>query len=424
MSILSQIRGRKTPKESDNKSADKKKEDGPPAAYKHVPTHAASDAITGAPSGNRKQDKTKIREANRNRSAMAAAHSHAQHMGGMASPGSSHNMHSGLSSVTWPSGGTTPMSRKGKEVERGSYFDDISPCTSVRAGPWTVGSSANSIVSIDALEVRPSPRSSPLQRPLTMFEHPHRLHPSSRKSSDASMERMAMANSIKSSNPAASHRDPRPPPSMRGFSSIPPVSRTPSMQVRSLPGTPGSSDSPVFASYSSERSSPRMVSSRRNSMCSMPGLSPGSTRGSYSSPTTPLKTIVVRKAEFALVSPPSPSMDFDFELDNRRSVASTVKPYYHEDHPSPQAIPYADRVFIDSSVEDLDFDLPDTGGDSASSPLTIAHIINLFPEPSSPPSDMAKIRGRKLSLSLSKGGSKLIKKNRTAGSISASPVIS
>ncbi|KAI1734495.1 hypothetical protein F4680DRAFT_453897 [Xylaria scruposa] len=73
MSVFSLIRrGRAQAKEFNAKQADKDKAEAVKLPYKHIPTHAAADAIATAPSSWRQDDRSKIREQNRRRSAMAA----------------------------------------------------------------------------------------------------------------------------------------------------------------------------------------------------------------------------------------------------------------------------------------------------------------------------------------------------------------
>ncbi|KAI0404209.1 hypothetical protein F4802DRAFT_259327 [Xylaria palmicola] len=73
MSVFSLIRrGRAQAKEHSAKQADKDKTEAVKLPYKHVPTHAATDAIATAPSSWKHDDRSKIREQNRRRSAMAA----------------------------------------------------------------------------------------------------------------------------------------------------------------------------------------------------------------------------------------------------------------------------------------------------------------------------------------------------------------
>lgn len=147
MSIFSQMKRAHKHKEQSTKPVEQSYEK--PNAYKHIPTHAASDAITGSPASWDAKERTKIREENRKRSAMAAAQAHAHHMNmSSASQGGS-----GSSSVAFTSGEDTPMiptpgaiswsipnysspyseednyarpsSHKGKEVDRrgACYFD-------------------------------------------------------------------------------------------------------------------------------------------------------------------------------------------------------------------------------------------------------------------------------------------------------------
>ncbi|KAI1274378.1 hypothetical protein F5Y07DRAFT_401464 [Xylaria sp. FL0933] len=101
MSVFSIIRrGRAQAKEHNAKQADKEKAEAVKLPYKHVPTHAAIDAIATAPSSWKQDDRPKIREQNRRRSAMAASGlSHS----GMPRVGSS------LANVSYPSVYATPV---------------------------------------------------------------------------------------------------------------------------------------------------------------------------------------------------------------------------------------------------------------------------------------------------------------------------
>ncbi|KAI1176625.1 hypothetical protein F4777DRAFT_244375 [Nemania sp. FL0916] len=73
MSVFSIIkRGRAQAKERNVKQAEKEKAESVKLPYKHVPTHAATDALATAPSSWKQEDRSKIREQNRRRSAMAA----------------------------------------------------------------------------------------------------------------------------------------------------------------------------------------------------------------------------------------------------------------------------------------------------------------------------------------------------------------
>lgn len=102
MSVFSIIkRGRAQAKEHSAKQAGKDKVEVEAAKlpYKHVPTHAATDALATAPSSWKHDDRPRIREQNRRRSAMAANGSH----GGLPRVGSS------LGLVSYPSVYANPV---------------------------------------------------------------------------------------------------------------------------------------------------------------------------------------------------------------------------------------------------------------------------------------------------------------------------
>ncbi|KAI1125935.1 hypothetical protein F5Y10DRAFT_221709 [Nemania abortiva] len=100
MSVFSIIRrGRAQAKEHNAKQADKEKSEAVKLPYKHVPTHAATDALATAPASWKHDDRPRIREQNRRRSAMAANGSH----GGLPRVGSN------LSQVSYPSVYATPV---------------------------------------------------------------------------------------------------------------------------------------------------------------------------------------------------------------------------------------------------------------------------------------------------------------------------
>ncbi|KAJ8126818.1 hypothetical protein O1611_g6820 [Lasiodiplodia mahajangana] len=100
MSVFSIIkRGRAQAKEHSAKQADKDKSEAVKLPYKHVPTHAATDALATAPASWKHDDRSKIREQNRRRSAMAANGSH----GGLPRVGST------LSHVSYPSVYANPV---------------------------------------------------------------------------------------------------------------------------------------------------------------------------------------------------------------------------------------------------------------------------------------------------------------------------
>ena len=106
MALLSIIRrGREQAKEQKAKDAAKDKEEAPKVPYKHVPKHAAIDAMSSAPSSCKDFDRAKIIEQHRRRSAMAA---------GAASMKTAPRLGSSLSVVSYPSPrATAVISRSG-----------------------------------------------------------------------------------------------------------------------------------------------------------------------------------------------------------------------------------------------------------------------------------------------------------------------
>ncbi|CEJ88047.1 hypothetical protein VHEMI04593 [[Torrubiella] hemipterigena] len=238
MSIFSSLRkSRRQAKEHAAKVAEQKRqEEAGREPYRHVPTHAAADAIACAPPSWREQsDRPKILEQNRRRSAMAAA-GHNMSIPGIPRVGSS------LSHVSYP-GEQVPVamrlpraqsytnmypyqnrgdviysmpdaslsqaSWKGKEVNRqyayGYDTPRISPTPS--KDPHTrEHSSTGSTSSQDELEMKPTTRTADAA-PV------HRLHPShSRRTSDASDKQYTTA-PIK---PVSTSHQARPPPTTRG----------------------------------------------------------------------------------------------------------------------------------------------------------------------------------------------------------------
>jgi hypothetical protein len=296
-------RGRQAAKEHRAEQAKKEKEESQKPPYKHVPKHAAIDAMSGGPGGWRENDRARIVEQNRRRSAMTAS---GVGMSGMATPihAGMPRVHSSLSHVSYPStyaspvvqlprgysyssmpAGWTPHGRemtyspidvgsispKGKEVERIVDSSRTSRSSSkMSAGriplppagtlggmdtaPSPVESSGDSTSSQDDLEMKPASRHSvptPLPagaaanvpkpgRPTSDTESIHRLHPGrSRRISD--------------SNQSVS----RSPPGPRTSSlapGIPPVPALPPMQFGTAITTPE-----VFSSAASSASSVTMV---------------------------------------------------------------------------------------------------------------------------------------------------------------------
>ena len=107
MALLSIIRrGREQAKEQKAKDAAKAKEVPPKAPYKHVPKHAAIDAMSSAPSSCKEFDRAMIIEQHRRRSALAASTA--------PSMKTAPRLGSSLSVVSYPSPRATPViSRNG-----------------------------------------------------------------------------------------------------------------------------------------------------------------------------------------------------------------------------------------------------------------------------------------------------------------------
>lgn len=233
-------RGRQAAKEHRAEQAKKAKEEAEKPPYKHIPRHAAIDALSGGPAGWREQDRQRIVEQNRRRSAMTAS---GVGMSGMMTPvhAGMPRVASSLSHVSYPSTYASPivqvprtysyssmppgwthhggemsynsidmassMSLKGKEVERimldSSRTSRSSSKVSASRVPLPLGhrdasaspveSSSNSTSSGDDLEMRPRRHSASTSaaragRPVSDVEMPtiHRLHPAghSRRTSD------------------------------------------------------------------------------------------------------------------------------------------------------------------------------------------------------------------------------------------------
>lgn len=117
MSIFSHIRrSRQQAKEHNARLAEQERKEHQKVPYKHVPTHAASDAFASAPPSWRKADRQRIMEENRRRSAMAAS-GHHMNMPGVPRTGSS------LSHVSYPGEDATPI----VGVPRAYSYNGVAP---------------------------------------------------------------------------------------------------------------------------------------------------------------------------------------------------------------------------------------------------------------------------------------------------------
>lgn len=243
-------------------------------------------------------------------------------------------------------------------------------------------------------------------------EQPHRLHPSRRRLSDASVDKLSTANSSKSSSP----RDPRPPSSMRGFNSIPPVPPIPLMQFGHLRGSSIGSFVSSSGGDASGQSTPRMTSSHHNSTSSLPGFTLTPTKATDATPLESLTPSVVYTElsdplSTASAARGTPSLDFDF---GEAVTGAPLTPWAHSsnDRHVPKTTRFAELEHNDSDVEGAYFEISHTQEPDSPNILRPLpqHVINIFPE-SEPVPAPTKSRGEKL---LKGGiGGKLLKKNRT-----------
>ncbi|KAM0284587.1 hypothetical protein ACHAQH_001953, partial [Verticillium albo-atrum] len=468
MSIFSNLKkSRQSAKEHNKKEAEKAKEESKQAPYRHVPTHAATDALSGAPSSWKHDDRPKILEQNRRRSAMASSNLGTK----MPGPGGLPRVASSLSHVTYPSVHANPMrhmpraysyngvppmpawggdrsaaanysvpdlaipSLKGKEVERLPMFESRRASSASRKGSPT-GSSGDS-TSSDDLEMRPAhhchstmptPSSvgmSPLHHTSSGRSAVHRLHPSSRRASDASdrgepavLARAAAASSLRG-------EDRRPPPSYltRGYSSIPAVPALPPMQ---LPGAlPTTESSAAGASSSNSTTSLQSLSVGQQSLSSFnfggyissnPTSAPLSAKSSMSlsTPTTPAATVPEEPAwgETTPVATPAAAAEAPLQ-------APVVTAPPHLKHSDRRASSRS-KVARFTELETIDSRTEHRAPEVANESVTLALAQAKKPEePVATPAAVPAKVGRRLSKQQPAGG-KLPKKSRW--SMRGSPV--
>ncbi|KAK9771290.1 hypothetical protein SCAR479_12023 [Seiridium cardinale] len=192
MSVLSIMKkGRQQAKEQTVKESEKDKNEQAKVTYKHVPTHAAVDALSGAPSSWQQDYRSRIREQNERRNSLVASERNSKSMPRVSSSLSNvsyplahaspvvpiSKVHSSSSlppawqqrsplSYTKDDYFSQPMSRKGKEREaippvpplplmkNGRVVGSNRSSSRLSTGAYRVGSSGNSSSSEDDLEVR------------------------------------------------------------------------------------------------------------------------------------------------------------------------------------------------------------------------------------------------------------------------------
>lgn len=282
--------------------------------------------------------------------------------------------------------------------------------------PSLVNSSSTSVSSQETSEKksaqRPQSSSGKQDNHVIPAERPHRLHPSRRHLSDSSVYRLSNIQSSKSST----SRDSRPPPSTRGFDSIPPVPPIPSIRLVNQHGPNVSTMVPSSRYDASGASTPRGMSSSRShriSALDIPSYTLTSTESispSTSSPTTPSAAY----HEFSFPSssdstaPATPSLDFDFGV-AVTSAASTPRSY---EECVPKIAPFSELERFESDMEASYFNLPHMKQPRVStipiSPL-LQPVVNIFPEPTPSPAPI-KSKSKRLSKGAALGG----KKHRTS----------
>jgi hypothetical protein len=327
MSVFSMLkRGRQAAKEHAAKEAERKKKEAEKLPYKHVPRHAASDALAGGPATWREVDRPRIMEQNRRRSMLTAS---GVNMSGTATP--VHvgfpRVNSALSHVSYPAAYASPvvhmpraysytsvqqpgwssyggevvyspmdggeMSVKGKEVEKVAVVDLDRPSrasSKASMGPYhasktsPVGSSGNSTSSQDDLEMKAvkhdssGPGGSPARstanpvsqsRPTGEADYFHRLHPSkARRISDPPIPNH-YPGPTRSTYLSPKQGTPRVTSLPATAPGIPPVPALPPMHFGS-PLAPASNAPPSFSPAPSPRGSGSRHTSSRGSPPRLP----------------------------------------------------------------------------------------------------------------------------------------------------------
>ncbi|KAK1252433.1 hypothetical protein MKX08_003620 [Trichoderma sp. CBMAI-0020] len=439
MSIFSRLKkSRQQAKEHNAKLAQQeKKEEETKTPYRHVPKHAAADAIASAPPSWREDDRQKIQEQNRRRSAMAASSSHSMNMPGMPRVGS------GLSHVSYPADhDATPMVRlpraysytgvspytsthsrttassmpdvgsqfaahaastKGKEAVRGSGYNTsrTSPASSQEESESSSGSTSSQ----DDLEMRLN--RPPVVRPPTGTEMaPRRPRVGSRRTSDSAIGRIAMANSTK-----AAARDSRPPPSMRNFGSIAPIVHAPAPVLRITSHQQGDFLNPQHRQRS-ETSFPGSLNTSLNTSAAtlIPTSALPSIDGSPSPEQQELKELKVHVVNSGKLSKEQKTVKV-VQLTGTKKLVTEKPAEEPAEEPAKevQPQPVLDLASTLSPVSTL---APTSTPVSAPKAKQQSIVINVFPEADSIPEP----EPTKKSSRFSKSGTKIPKKSRWARS--------
>ncbi|KAL7928484.1 hypothetical protein V8C35DRAFT_231513 [Trichoderma chlorosporum] len=426
MSIFSRMRkSRQQAKEHNAKVAEQEKKEIQKVPYKHVPTHAATDAIASAPPSWREADRQKIQEQNRRRSAMAAS-GHSMNMPGVPRVGSS------LSHVSYPTDkSATPMVRlpraysytnvspysagygrdvarsmpdvgsqftayassaKGKEVIRVSVSGYNTSRTSPTSSQEESESSSGSTSSQDDLEMRlahpPVVRAPPPPTAAEMVGR--RPRPSRRNTSDSSIERIAMANSAK-----GAARESRPPTSMRGFgsiASIAPIVNAPTPILRNY-------TLPPLDSLSSQQKPESLLSSSLNASLNTSAATLVSTSAPASTDRNPSPENNGKASKDRKVAKVTRFTELERVESGAEALAAAK--------PKSESKPAADAATTVPAAVPAPVPAP------VSPPVVKQSIvINVFPEEDSVPEPESTKKSKRFS----KSGSKIAKKSRWASS--------
>lgn len=216
MSVFSKIlASRKAAKEHKNKVAEKEKEPAK-VVYKHVPTHAAVDALSGAPSSWKHEDRPKIKEHHKRRSEMVISRtgSSLSHMSYMnAAAGSSSNIpplprNSSYSSYnpTWfDRGGDVYYSNENQrqKVPRSHSYHDSGIGPSIGPSPLASQLQSEGTSSNSATEQLPQSFASQLDHRLTSYVEVSPVVSSGNSTnSNSSAENLEIAHASNSKNPS------------------------------------------------------------------------------------------------------------------------------------------------------------------------------------------------------------------------------
>lgn len=293
--------------------------------------------------------------------------------------------------------------------------------------PSPVESSSGSTSSQDDLEMKPSKA----KARVTDSASAHRLHPShSRRTSDTSGHQYTLSSASRG-HTSSYTRDSRPPPSMRGFGSIPAVAAMPPMNIGVLPNT--------YAAHghvgqngnnTSSPSNSLTPTSRRSSSTSLPGLSDTAPKQAVSAPATTAAPTAI-KPEYPLnwLSIPNPEADGPVPSVGA-AVGPSIRPNAAMAYNSPPQGGYSDRHTVKANYHqemgrvqqhtwEAQASIPDHQRmDRGRAPPPLAHedLVNVFPEQAGPEvTPVASGKSKKLSKG-SSGGKLLKKKHRWSSS--------